>query len=148
MLLVKEDAEEVAMDLFSDLWNHRTILRIDFSLKSYLIKSIHNKCLNLLKQQKTRGSKVNLDLYELAKTELNDKGNSIVEDLEGKEMEKDILHVIDSLPSQCREVFYLSRFQQMKIKEIACQLKISESTVKTQLARALEKLSARIKKPK
>jgi RNA polymerase sigma-70 factor (ECF subfamily) len=146
ILLVKEDAEEVAMDLFSDLWNHRTTIQIDFSLKSYLVKSIHNRCLNLLRQQKTRGRKVNLDLYDLVHAELTDKGNSIVENLEGKEMEKEILHAVDSLPSQCREVFYLSRFKQMKIKEIAAYLKISESTVKTQLARALEKLSARIKR--
>lgn len=148
ILLVKEDAEEVTMDLFNELWYHRTSIQIEYSLRSYLVKSIHNRCINMLRQQKAKGTRLNLDLCELIQTDLDNIGNSIVDELVGKELEKEILHAVDNLPSQCRQVFYLSRFKQMKIKEIASHLNISESTVKTQLARALEKLSALIKKNK
>lgn len=146
ILTVKEDAEEITMDLFSDLWNHRTTIQIEFSLKSYLVKSIHNRCLNLLRQQKLKGKKVNLELNSLIHLEMNDKSSPILDNLESDELEKEILKTIDNLPPQCREIFNLSRFKQMKIKEIASYLNISESTVKTQLARALEKISACIKR--
>jgi RNA polymerase sigma-70 factor (ECF subfamily) len=56
------------------------------------------------------------------------------------DLEQDVETAINSLPHQCREVFYLSRFENLKIREVATRLNVSESTVKTQLYRALDKL--------
>jgi len=63
-----------------------------------------------------------------------------LENLIVMELEKEVESAIATLPGQCREVFYLSRFDQMKIKDIANTLNVSESTVKTQLIRAVDKL--------
>ena len=44
---------------------------------------------------------------------------------------------MDSLPERCREVFFLSRFQGLKNREIAERLHISLHTVERHIQRAL-----------
>lgn len=48
--------------------------------------------------------------------------------------------MIDSLPQQCRYIFYMNRFEQQGYKDIALKMNLSVGTVKTQIARALKKL--------
>ncbi|NJO69369.1 MAG: sigma-70 family RNA polymerase sigma factor [Bacteroidetes bacterium] len=60
--------------------------------------------------------------------------------MEAEDCEKIINEIIDSLPDQCRQIFKLSRFQQMSNTEIATKLNISVSTVKTQIYRAIDKI--------
>ena len=66
-------------------------------------------------------------------------------DLLSKELEEKIKYEIEQLPPQCREIFYLSRFEEMTHKEIAEKLNISENTVKVQVYRALVKLRKGLK---
>ena len=47
---------------------------------------------------------------------------------------------IGRLPEQCKRIFQLSRFENLKYREIAEILHISENTVDTQIRRALNKL--------
>ena len=47
---------------------------------------------------------------------------------------------IANLPEQCRLVFKLSRFEEMKYKEIAEYLNISIKTVENQMGKALKRL--------
>jgi RNA polymerase sigma-70 factor (ECF subfamily) len=54
--------------------------------------------------------------------------NSLKEDLE---------NAINELPEQRQKIFRLSRFEQLKHKEIAIKLNISPKTVETQIYRSL-----------
>jgi RNA polymerase sigma-70 factor (ECF subfamily) len=44
---------------------------------------------------------------------------------------------LEKLPSRCREVFELSRFEGLKNREIAKNMVISEKTVENQMTKAL-----------
>ena len=55
---------------------------------------------------------------------------------------------IDLLPSKCKEIFVLSKFEGMKYKEIATQLNISIKTVESQMSIALSKLRKELQKIK
>jgi RNA polymerase sigma-70 factor (ECF subfamily) len=68
-----------------------------------------------------------------------------LDQLVASELEQEIDVAINSLPHQCREVFYNSRFENLSIREVADKLHLSESTVKTQLWRAIEKLREMLK---
>jgi len=48
------------------------------------------------------------------------------------------------LPEKCRNVFQLSRFDQMKYQEIADALNISVKTVENQMGKALKILRHRV----
>ena len=47
----KEVAEELALDVFLYVWEHRDTLQINLSFKAYLFQSAHNRCLNVLRQK-------------------------------------------------------------------------------------------------
>jgi RNA polymerase sigma-70 factor (ECF subfamily) len=56
------------------------------------------------------------------------------------EIENRVQQAIESLPDQCRAVFKLSRFDQLKYQEIADKLGLSIKTVEAHMGRALRQL--------
>jgi RNA polymerase sigma-70 factor (ECF subfamily) len=48
------------------------------------------------------------------------------------------------LPEQCRTIFQLSRFDELKYREIADKLGISVKTVENQMGKALKLLRAKL----
>ena len=80
------------------------------------------------KQQQENVSK--LSVVELTPDETIDK----------KELKEELNKAINDLPEKCREIFTMSRFDQLKYSEIADILGISIKTVETQMGRALKKL--------
>lgn len=48
--------------------------------------------------------------------------------------------MINQLPDKCKEIFYLSRMEQLSHKEIAEKLNISVKTVENQISIALKRL--------
>ncbi|MBN1185748.1 MAG: RNA polymerase sigma-70 factor [Bacteroidales bacterium] len=139
----KEDAEENVMDLFHALWENRKTINIRTSLKAYLFRSLHNQCINSIRHREIVARKKSVYIEDTLKDEemrIPFSETFLLDRLIGAELEKSLEEALAALPGQCREVFQLSRFQNLKIREIAEKLTISESTVKTQLFRAIEKL--------
>ncbi len=68
-----------------------------------------------------------------------------LESLLEQELENKINEVINSLSPECRQVFRMSRFDNMKYEEIASMLNISVNTVKYHMKNALMKLRAELK---
>ena len=58
--------------------------------------------------------------------------------LELRELEDRISEAIKELPQQCRTIFQMSRFEELKYKEIADQLGLSIKTVENQMGKALK----------
>jgi RNA polymerase sigma-70 factor (ECF subfamily) len=54
-----------------------------------------------------------------------------------EELEERIRAAIDGLPEQCRKVFVLSRYDELRYAEIAEKLGISVNTVENQISKAL-----------
>lgn len=136
-------AEELVQEVFMKLWeNHSTII-IDTSVKAYLFRSVHNQCVNYIKN-----ARVNSRLSEEAFRELSFHANlalqnfseELLEKLITEELQVYLNNVIESLPAQCREVFQLSRHDNLTYHQIGLKLNISVNTVKTQIMRALDRL--------
>jgi RNA polymerase sigma-70 factor (ECF subfamily) len=60
--------------------------------------------------------------------------------VEAGELEARFQRALDELPKQCRAIFQLSRFSELKYREIAEQLGISVKTVEAQMGKALKLL--------
>lgn len=140
-------AEDIVIDVFLKLWEKRGSVNITKSVSSYLFKSVKNACINFLNREKSR----KLTISENEVNLLNLKMKYTISDkyplteLIGHELEEKIKMEVDKLPDQCREIFYLSRFEELSHKEIADKLGISKNTVKVQIYRALLKLRKGLK---
>ncbi len=125
-----DNAEEIVQNVFVKLWEKKDEINLDISLKSYLYKAVYNASLNEIKHQKIKENYV----YMQTNTE------STIEPLSLhnlKELEKNIEKALNNLPEQCRLIFKMSRFEDLKYREIANVLNISPKTVENQMGKAL-----------
>lgn len=136
----KEDAEEVVQSTFLLVWEKHQALEIHTSVKSYLYAMVRNACLNVLKHEKIRQRHA---AEEIAMAERS--YDSIEHTVAGNELEYRIREAVEQLPEQCRMVFKLSRFEELKYAEIAEQLNISVKTVENHMGKALRIMRERLK---
>jgi RNA polymerase sigma-70 factor (family 1) len=125
-----DEAEDLVQQTFVKLWERRSALDIAWSMKSYLYKMVHNAALNRIRHQKTK------DKYQQFNAQQLDTQHVQPEDT-APELQERLKKALDELPPQCRNVFELSRFEELKYREIAEHLEISIKTVETQMGKAL-----------
>lgn len=128
----QEIAEEVVLDVFTNLWNRRRQTDIHSSVRLFLFRSVRNRSLNHL-----RDTKYNLSLNEFTDFIPEDAPTDL---LETEELDYFIQEAIMSLPDKCREIFVESRTRGKSNKEIADTLNISVKTVETQITRAIRRI--------
>lgn len=143
----KEAAEEIVGDFFLKFWENHNSIEIRISYKSYLYTSIYNNCLSYLEHLK-----VLKKYHDYATYMINNKDlwhpvsdNYPLANLISQEIVAEIEQAIQELPDHCREIFSLSRFEELSYEEIAQRLGISINTVRTQMSRALQKLRSSLK---
>jgi len=84
-------------------------------------------------------------IYEqYVKVKEADNDNSTENEIDKKLLEDYIDKLADELPPKRREIFILSRKEGLSNKMIAKQLNISESTIETQLSKALVFMKSQI----
>jgi len=133
-----ESGKEVVQDLFVYLYEKRKNLVITTSLKSYLYRSVRNRCLNHIKHQQVRKKHQDQMKPELQESEnLEDK-------IRETELEYMVSQIVDQLPPQCKRIYTMSRVSGLPNTEIAEQLKISKRTVETQISNALKVLREKL----
>lgn len=134
-VMLRDDdlAEEMVQNIFLRLWERRELLNVQTSVKAYLYKMVHNDCLNYFKHNKTKAKYENYASYTM-----EGKTNSAAHKLELGELEHHIAEALNDLPQQCRTIFQMSRFEELKYKEIASHLGISVKTVENQMGKALK----------
>ncbi len=133
------DAEEAVQQVFFKLWERAEHLSFSGSVAAYLYRAVHNQCLNQLKHQKVKANHQLHVAYSMKNESVNGPAKMI-----SKELEQKIREALNELPEQCRTVFQLSRFEEMKYREIADQLDISIKTVENQMGKALKQLRLKL----
>ncbi len=136
-----ETAEEIVQDIFFNIWeNKNKLLNIKTSVKSYLYTTVKNTCLNLIKHKKVENKYREYFSQQLQKDEL-DEANWMT----NNELQTKILETVEKLPARRKQVFKMSRFEDLSYKEIASKLNISVKTVENQMGSALKFLRAELK---
>jgi RNA polymerase sigma-70 factor, ECF subfamily len=138
------DAEEIVSDVFVKLWNIREKIEITTSIKAYLVKAVRNTSINYLERPKI-SNKLSDDINNSDCKLLAWDSDYPLGQLYEEEIIKILDHSIGSLPDSCREVFILSRIENMKYSEISEKLNISVNTVKTHMKIALARLRNNLK---
>lgn len=132
-------ADEMVQDVFLKILERPKPVMIHTSLKAYLYKSVYNECMNYFKHHKVKQKYQSQIFYEMDKY-----AEHPLNKLQYREFEQHLKKAINNLPEQCRTVFQLSRFEELKYAQIATQLGISIKTVDNQMCKALKKLRVQL----
>ncbi|RIW17456.1 RNA polymerase sigma-70 factor [Algoriphagus lacus] len=135
-----DEAEEIVQAAFIGIWEKRASISIETSIKSYLYRTVRNSCLNELKHEQVKQKYLSSKLTEEEKTTFPADQEAIHVELEEK-----IRQAIGRLPEQCRLIFTMSRFEELKYQEIADQLNLSVKTVENQMGKALKLMRIHLK---
>jgi RNA polymerase sigma-70 factor (ECF subfamily) len=133
------EAEEIVQGVFVRIWEKQATLQIETSLKAYLYKMVYNDCMNYIKH------KAVVIKFQKEKTyTMKNEQDSAEGKVAAAQLNEQLSNALRELPEQCRTVFQLSRFEDLKYREIAGQLGISEKTVENQMGKALKLLRMKL----
>lgn len=139
--LSHEEASEIVQDVFVKVWQYRHTLNETLSMNAYLFTITKNLLITRQKKQ----------AYETAyKKYLEKQDIRSFLDTESvvafSELEMLTKNIIDKLPTQQKEMFLLSKRENLSHKEIADKLNVSLRTVENQVYRATKKIKDSLKK--
>lgn len=137
----QEDAQDIVQEIFIALWRQKDNETIIRSLSSYLHSAVRYKGFSYIRANYNKNNYISSIAHYF-----EEGSDTLNQQFDAKELEAIIHQEIDNLPPKMREVFILSRIEQLSYKEIAEQLNISEETVKKQIHRSLKHFKLMIDK--
>lgn len=142
VFLSNEWAEDVVQDVLLAVWQRREHIDENASIHNYMMRSIYNRSLNVLRREKKDETprewtdrQINLMVHSVA-----DPDSSAVADLFKNDIREAIDRALESLTPKAREVFMLSYIEGLRNKDIAEKLGISVRTVETHIHNSLKML--------
>jgi RNA polymerase sigma-19 factor, ECF subfamily len=136
---VKEICEDIIQDTFTNLWVKREQLVIRQSLGAYLHGTLDNKIIDYYRQATLRLKHID-QLIEL----LDQPETSPADRVASREQELTLHGYIAGLSEKMRDIFMLSRYEQLSTDEISQKLSLSNQTVRNQISKALKILRAKM----
>jgi len=141
----EDESKGVVQDAFIKLWEVRSNLNSNSKLGNYLFTLVKNDCLNILKRrqillkhhEKIRSIELDYQYKSLEKV-----GDDF---MLFNELKEKVDLAIKKLPKNCRLVFEMSRNEELKNREIAEKLGVTQKTVEAHLTKALKLLRKELK---
>lgn len=131
------DAEELVMDLFFHLWQKRAHLQpgAGNNVRAYLMRAMRNRIINY--RQKHTLTTTSIDFLEEDKlVESRQADYGVI----SRDMDSLYRSKLETLSPQRRNVFRLSREENLSYAEIAQQMNLSVNTVENYMVSALNAL--------
>jgi len=144
MLGNRFDAEDTVQDVLIKTWENINRFNI-LSAKAWMIKTTHNRCLDLLRKRKrnlNNETPIDENLEENFISTNEDDLNTMVNN---RIIYEQISLKIKKLPDNLKSVFVLYEIQGFKYREISKTLDIPINSVKVYLMRARKKLQEEFK---
>lgn len=133
------EAEDLVQNLFISIWQNNLHLSINTSIKGYLIRSVHNRCLTVLRDKKVAERKLNKYTEEQ-----NWQGEEDLEVVPQNDYEGKFELIFGQLPSQRQRAFKLVYLEDKKYKEAAEEMGLSVNSIKTHLKLAVKALQKKL----
>lgn len=132
--------EDIVQNVFLKLWKDRESIVIETSLKSFLLKSVQNSCIDEIRHKGVVREHESYSLTFNVSDSIDTEHYILYSNLQGH-----LKEALNKLPEVCREVFEMSRLEGLKYKEIANKLSVSERTVEVRIGKALALLRQYLK---
>lgn len=144
-----EDAEDVAQDVFIEIFRSIDHFRADSKISTWLYRIAVNRSLNFIRDNKKRKWFQSFDDVVKSKKEMLNQLNYQSADDPESELENNqralLLHeAIDSLPENQRVAFTLNKYEDLPYKEVSEVMKVSVSSVESLIHRAKKNLQKKL----
>lgn len=132
-------AQDIVQNVFLKTWKNRNKLNPEFSIQSFLYKSVYNEFINSYQQNKA---------MMLLQQKYVETMHQVIETTDENSIERMLAIInkeIQNLPPKCQKVFILSKKEGLTNIEIAEHLEISIKTVEAQISKAFKILKEKLK---
>jgi RNA polymerase sigma-70 factor (family 1) len=132
-------AQDIVQNVFLKTWKNRNKLNPEFSIQSFLYKSVYNEFINSYQQNKA---------MMLLQQKYVESMQHVVETTDDNSIERMLAIInkeIQNLPNKCQQVFILSKKEGLTNIEIAEHLDVSIKTVEAQISKAYKILKEKLK---
>ncbi len=141
----RDDALDLSQEVFIQVYNNLAQFRGDSQFSTWIYRVTYNKCVDMLRKTQKLRRNVVMSTDDENFFETRDRRASIEEDYEGRETLVTVMKIIDTLPSEQRDVVILRYIKDLSYSQIADVLEIAEGTVKSRLNRARLKIKEQLK---
>lgn len=131
----RDDSRDVVQQVLCEFWDYRDRWPEINCYSAYLYTAVYRFAILLQKKSLVFKNE------KLLSKRIN-PGYQQTDTLAYQELEQLIFNTINDLPPKCKEIFLLSREEELSYKEIAASLDISIKTVETQMGIALKRFRA------
>ena len=135
MLIVHEDTDDAVQEVFVKVWKNIESFKEDSQLYTWIYRIAVNEALNVLRKKKRRFFVPLVNVENELSNEI-DSGSYF----DGDEIQKRLQKAILTLPEKQRVVFNLKYFEEMKYKDMAVVLQLTEGALKAQYHHAVKKV--------
>lgn len=142
MLQNREEAEEVAQDVFIKVYRSLQKFKTESKFSTWLYRITYNTCLDKMRSKKRNTPVFSFDHF--AEDEAVSLIN-VLDTIEERERKQMIQKCLDLLPAQDSFLLTLYYFQENSLKEISKIMSINENNLKIKLFRSRRRLTAILK---
>ncbi len=139
MLRDEEVSKDLIQDLFISIWDKADLIQENNNLSGYLYVGARNRVLKIIQ----RNNLHNDHLASLA-AYASEVSMETIHDIDERELKIIVQREIDNLPPKMKQIFEMSRQDNLSHAEIAAKLGLSDQTVKKQVNNALKILRTKL----
>ncbi len=151
MVRNREDAEDLTLEAFGKAFNKLSSYTPNYAFSTWLFKIAINNCIDYMRKKRLRTLSLDEPIEAGSKQDFSEMVRSNTRDPEAemiREQRVDVLRqIIGGLNDKYRLMVELRYYEQLSYDEIANELSIPLGTVKAQLFRAKQLMSAQLKRP-
>ncbi|WP_166785208.1 RNA polymerase sigma factor [Sphingobacterium psychroaquaticum] len=133
----EEDASDITQEVFYVIWKNRAFWNVTTTIEGYLFSMLRHKIYDFYAKQDRLPLFISLDNQE-------EYWDYYFEDATKEDdfavKNAAVKAEIEAMPEKMREIFLLSRFENLSALQIAAKLGISVQTVRNQISSALKRL--------
>lgn len=133
----RQDAEDIAQDVFFTIWKKAKKFKGDSALSTWVHRITVNTSLNFIRKHKREKSDYG---DEILTSETAPEASNPDQALESKQNKKILYEALDELPEKYRIPLILNKLEGLSYKEVAETLKLSVPNIETRIHRARKAL--------
>ncbi len=149
MLKNRDDAEDVAQDVFIKVFSMLERYDERYAFRSWLFKIAANQCIDFIRKNRVKLLRLDEPVQykgEEIERQLPDNGPAPDQELESSEIGKILREITDELPPHYRAMIVLRHQEQLSYEEIARLMELPLGTVKARIHRARAMMKEKLTK--